>query len=382
MKIFQKHWHIDRGWEIVGKNSLDFKPDFVLAFSSRHIIESRNLYEELKNDFSNTHIIIASTAGEIIDGSVFDDSVVVTAIKFEKSKIRIVTHNIDNSEQSLEVGESLAKDLFSEDLRHILLFSDGLLVNGTALVAGMNSVLQNEAAITGGLVGDGADFKKTILGLDSEPKSGLIVGIGIYGGSLKVGYGSLGGWDPFGIERTITKSKNNILYELDGKSALDIYKEYLGELADGLPGTGLLFPIRLRNNNNNQDSEVVRTLLGIESETGGMIFAGDMPEGSSAMLMKANFERLIDGASGAGSLSVQAIDKYVPDFGLLVSCIGRKLVLKDRVEDEIEAVRGIIGIDVPITGFYSYGELCPTSPTDKQCRLHNQTMTVTVFKED
>ena len=209
-----------------------------------------------------------------------------------------------------------------------------------------------------------------------------MIGVGFYGSALKVGYGSLGGWDPFGLERTITRSKDNVLYELDGQPALKLYKEYLGEeQAKGLPGTGLLFPLRLRMKSGGKEAEVVRTILAVDEKEQSMTFAGDMPEGTQVSLMKANFDRLVDGAAGAASMSVESLGSNKAQLAILISCIGRKLVLKERVEEEIEAVRGVIGNEAAIIGFYSYGELCPVAATEKQCELHNQTMTITTFRE-
>ncbi|HYC79758.1 MAG TPA: FIST C-terminal domain-containing protein, partial [Candidatus Binatia bacterium] len=261
-----------------------------------------------------------------------------------------------------------------------MVFSDGLRVNGTALVRGLNEKLPPNVSVTGGLVGDGAGFKKTVLGLNETPQEGRIILIGFYGNSLKIGYGSLGGWDAFGVERIITRSKGNVLYELDGQPALKLYKDYLGSKAQGLPSTGLLFPLRLRPKDS-KDTEVVRTILGIDEKDQSMTFAGDMPEGATVALMKANFERLIDGASGAGNMSIEQLGKQEPELAILISCIGRKLVLKERVDEEIDAVRSAIGHGAATTGFYSYGELCPTAASEKQCQLHNQTMTITTFRE-
>ena len=237
--------------------------------------------------------------------------------------------------------------------------------------------------MTGGLVGDGSDFKLTLVGLDEAPVEGKVIVLGLYGESLKVGYGSLGGWDPFGPERTITKSKNNVLFEMDGKNALSLYKEYLGDLAKDLPASGLLFPLSLSiKDKSGKDVQVVRTLLNVNEVDQSMIFAGDMPEGIKAQLMKANFERLIDGAEKAASMSIESLVGTKPDLAILISCIGRKLVLKERTVEEVEAVRSILGDQAAITGFYSYGEICPTAANEKQCQLHNQTMTITTFREE
>ena len=112
-----------------------------------------------------------------------------------------------------------------------------------------------------------------------------------------------------------------------------------------------------------------------------MTFAGDMPEGVVSVLMKANFDRLVDGASGAAKAGRDSLGASA-ELAILISCIGRKLVLKERVEEETEAVRSMLGEDTVMAGFYSYGEICPVAPTEKQCRLHNQTMTITTLRED
>jgi len=241
-------------------------------------------------------------------------------------------------------------------------------------VRGLSRILS--VPVTGGLAGDGARFEKTVVGLDSPPTEGNIVGIGLYGSNLSVGYSHFGGWDPFGPERVVTKSKGNVLYELDGKSALELYKTYLGDKAKDLPGSALLFPLAMKENADSQ--ALTRTILSI-ADDGGMVFAGEMPEGSIVQLMKANFERLIDASSIAAEQSFSQMPKGV-EYALLISCVGRKLVLGQRIEEEVEAVRGVLGPGPVMAGFYSYGEISTLAGQNK-CELHNQTMTITVLKE-
>ena len=383
IKVKQSKWTQDEGWKQIGNNNIVIEPQIVLVFGGSRLVSDPNRFNEIKSQYPNAHIVSCSTAGEIVDTVVSDDSMVLTAVAFDKIVLDFGVVDIDQSEESFSKGQELAGRISSEGLVHAMVFSDGLRVNGTALVNGLISKLSSDIAITGGLVGDGSDFKHTYVGLDSVAQEGRIVLVGFYGSGLKVGYGSLGGWDAFGPERQITKSKGNVLYELDGESALALYKNYLGDQARGLPGTGLLFPLNLRiKSKEGEDIEVVRTLLAVDEPTGAMTFVGDMPTGVYTKLMKANFERLVDGAEGAATLSLKYLNTEPPELAILISCIGRKLVLRERIEEEIEAVREILGARAAICGFYSYGELCPTSATDNQCQLHNQTMTITVFKEE
>lgn len=383
MTVEQKMWTKKDGWTDGTKNKGSVQnAQLVFVFGGREESESPEHFATLKGLYPDAHIVSCSTAGEILGTKVSDHSLSVTAIHFDTTTLAFSQTRINSSEESEAKGKELAGALPHEGLVHAMVFSDGLLINGSALVSGLTSILPKSVSVTGGLVGDGPDFKKTVVGLDAVPTEGNIILIGFYGSSLKVGYGSFGGWDTFGLERTITRSKGNVLFELDNKPALTLYKEYLGEQAAGLPSTGLLFPMKLDMKSDTDASkvEVVRTLLGINEADQSMTFAGDMPMGVHATLMKANFDRIIDGAHVAATASSELMTENV-DLAILISCIGRKLVLKERIEEETEAVQSVFGENVPMAGFYSYGEICPVTPTENQCRLHNQTMTITTFKE-
>lgn len=284
---------------------------------------------------------------------------------------------MEDVDNSYDAGVKLCQKLDVTDLKSVLIISDGLKVNGSELVHGLQECLPKTTFITGGLAGDGALFEKTLVGLNESPIEGRIAAVGFYGDDLEMTYGSVGGWDSFGPERLITKSEKNVLFELDGKPALDIYKLYLGEYAKELPGSGLLFPLSIRTNEEN--GYLVRTILSVNEKDKSLTFAGNMPEGAYARLMKANFDRLIEGASCAAQNSIT--DKTTaPDFALLISCVGRKLVLDQRIEEEVEVVRAVYGNETAIAGFYSYGEISPSFNFMK-CELHNQTMTITTLTE-
>ncbi len=379
MKIEQKKWSEAEGWKTVSKEALSGDAQLVLVFGGSALVQQQNIFEDVKSQYPQSHIVMMSTAGEILDTSVSDGTLSLTAIQFEKTTLQFATVDVTDASKSQAAGEELARALQKEQLAHVMVFSDGLKVNGTALVAGLTGGLPTHIGLTGGLVGDGADFKHTYVGLDAVPTEGKIVAIGFYGESLEVSYGSVGGWDTFGPERVITKSKGNVLFELDGKPALSIYKEYLGDKAKELPGSGLLFPLSLTLPEKEGPVQVVRTILGVNEADQSMTFAGDMPEGVKAQLMKANFERLIGGASSAATMVKE--HKAHAELAILISCIGRKLVLKERIEEETEAIREVFGPDTALAGFYSYGEISPTTPTKNQCELHNQTMTITTFAE-
>jgi hypothetical protein len=246
-------------------------------------------------------------------------------------------------------------------------------------VRGVTDALPDEVTVTGGLSGDGDRFQETLVLWDSEPRPDVVAALGFYGDALKIGYGSQGGWDPFGPQRLVTRSRGNVVYELDNQPALELYRRYLGGHADELPASGLLFPLSITLDDDHEP--VVRTILAVDEADGSMTFAGDVPEGAVGRLMKANFDRLIDGAAGAARTTSRALRGSHPDLAVLISCVGRKLVLKQRVEEEVEAVSDLLGDGAVFTGFYSYGEISPFVP-EARCQLHNQTMTITTFSEE
>ncbi|MCI0529605.1 MAG: FIST C-terminal domain-containing protein [Nitrospira sp.] len=378
MMIEQAKWTKKKGWEPEPLGRLGGSAQLVLVFGSTSILKEKESFDSIKKAYPCAHLLGCSTAGEIYRTTVSDDSLVVTAIRFDSTQLKGARVRIGDVEDSFRAGENLAQALTAEGLVHVFALSDGLKVNGSDLVNGLTSRLPSQVSVTGGLSGDGERFKETLVLWDDPPQKDTIAALGLYGDHLKVGYGSLGGWDPFGPERLITRSQGNVLYELDGKSALELYKKYLGEHSKELPASGLLFPLSLRTKEG--ETGVVRTILSISEEEQSMTFAGDVPQGAYARLMKANFDRLIDGSIGAAKTSYEAVGSSCPDLAVLISCVGRKLVLKQRIEEEVEGVREVMGDQTILTGFYSYGEISPFTPGAK-CELHNQTMTITTFSE-
>ena len=377
MRTEQTRWISNKGWLPAPPGDLGAAAQLVLLFGSPACLKQSDWQSDIAKAYPNAHRLGCSTAGEIHGTEVSDETLVATAIAFEDTRLHGASLKLGEVQDSFQAGEGLAKALPAEGLVHVLVISDGQNVNGSELVAGLTQHLPGGVTLTGGLAGDGDRFQETLVLWDGPPEPNQIAVLGLYGDRIRIGYGSLGGWDAFGPERVITRSSGNILYELDQQPALALYKKYLGEYASDLPASGLLFPLSLRTASG---ESVVRTILGVNEAEHSLTFAGDMPEGGHARLMKANFDRLIDGAVGAAQTSYAAIGSTSPELAILISCVGRKLVLKQRIEEEVEGVREVLGPDTMLTGFYSYGEISPFTPTAR-CELHNQTMTITILSE-
>lgn len=367
------------GWSpVLGDPDHCRDAQLVLVFGDRAVLEGPEVLAALRARFPDARIVSCSSGGEILGDEVLEASAVATALRFDDTRVVAVQRELRDASDSFASGETLARELATDELRHVLVFSEGLRVNGSALADGFTSGLPVGVAVTGGLAADGEQFKSTLVGLDGPPTSGRVVAVGLYGARLQVGMGSLGGWETTEAERVVTRSSGNVLLELDGLPALPVYKEMIGAYAYGLPATGLLYPLHVQSADGGPG--VVRTLLDIDDQAGSLTFAGDVPEGRHVRLMSANLDRLIDAAGGAATRSLSPLDEAAPQFVLLVSCIGRKLVLQRRTREEVRSARKVFGPDAAFTGFYSYGELSPMTPSAR-CELHNQTMTITTLAE-
>lgn len=355
------------------------QPDLVLIFAALGHLQSPDAFDVLRQAFPAALLAGCSTAGEITNQGMSDNTLVVTAVKFDRTRVKAATGRVTAMDQSDAIGAKLGAELAAPDLRAVLVFGKGVGINGSALISGLIDKVGVSVPVSGGLAGDGGAFTGTLTVTPDGMDADGVVAIGLYGDDLRVSHGSFGGWQPFGPPRKVTKSEGNILYRLDDQPALDLYKEYLGEYAKDLPASGLLFPFEMLDADH-RSIGLIRTILGVDEQAGSLILAGDIDGEGYLRLMHANNEGLIDGAETAARLARDGLGSPNGGLGILVSCVGRKLVMGDAVDEEVEVVSQVLGRQLPLTGFYSYGEIAPFSTTT-ECKLHNQTMTVTFIAE-
>lgn len=380
----------DHGWATPLPSHLDSSDTLVLAFGASEFVDDSAPFDALLAAFPLAHHAGCSTAGEIAGRHVHDASVSVAVIRFEHGRLHAANAALDAPDSSAAVGRLLAAQLPSDGLRAVIVLSDGLHANGTALLDGLVPMLPPGVPVFGGLAGDGSRFQRTWVYGGHQGRAGneradhaallsrRVRAIGLYGERLAIGIGCDGGWSDFGPERRVTRSEGNVLFELDHRPALDLYKEYLGELASGLPAAALLFPLSVRRHAGGQ--VLVRTVLSVDEAARSMTFAGDVPEGASARLMRANNEALIRSAERAGAQAVAGLAGTPAQLLLSISCVGRRLVLGERSDEEVEAVFDNAGEAAAHVGFYSYGEIAPLMAGGGS-ELHNQTMTIAAIGE-
>ncbi len=373
-------YRFEKEWNEPFDRSLDSETTLLLTFGElgRNEAVDRAL-KEICGAYPKSIHAGCSSAGEIFDEELLEHSLVAAVAKFEKTSIRKAIRTVESADESRLIGAELAKELAAPDLKGVLVISEGLQINGTELTKGLNEILPDSVTVTGGLAGDDDRFERTyVVAEGCEPRSGAVSAVGFYGDSIGIASGFKGGWDRFGVERVITASRKNVLYTLNDEPALEVYKRYLGKHAAELPASALLFPLAIRESK--EDGELkVRTVLAVDEESQSITFAGDMPQGGYATFMKANFDRLIDGAYEAAEMVVKGERIEGDALSVAISCVGRKLLLKQRAEEELEATLDVFPEGTRQIGFYSYGEISPMH--SGRCDLHNQTMTLTLYWE-
>lgn len=372
MKISQIRWSEKAGWEKTP--GVLVNADMVLVFADNAFFQTVACYTQLHEMFPEAHIIGCSSAGNVLGVEISDGDIVATAIKLEHSKVLLTSVDIEPGQHAREMGMHLMAKLGDPELRHVIIFSDGLLVNNNELTKGLN---QAGVSVTGGLASDGERFGKTWVMADAPAKTAHIAALGFYG-DVTIKSGCFAGCEELCAERIITKSKGNVLYEIEGRPALGLYKQCLGEQANNLPASGLRFPLSIQATK--ADKPVIRALLAVDEVAQSLIFAGDMPQGHLCKLMHANLDNTFDSAKLAAE-SAQPTNREAAGLCLLVSCLGRRLVMGKMAEDELDIVQEQLGAETYITGFYSYGELAPLSNV-MHCQLHNQTITLTTIYEN
>lgn len=381
MKIIGTFHRSHGAWKSAAGESLgpamDDERTLALVFGASTQLDDPAPIRELGTMLPKATIIGASGAGAVASVDVLDTETTVALVRFEHTDLAVASEPVPTAEDSRSVGREVARRLVARDgLTAIYLLADGLLVNGPELVQGMNDILPAAVRLAGGMAGDTTAFERTWTIVGGEPRQGHVTALGFYGDRLRMERGCRGGSVGFGPRRLVTRSAGNVVYELDGTPALQLYKEFLGELASTLPGGASHFPLSVFRSS--QSEAVIRFVLGVDDATQSITVAGDIPQGAQVQLSRANRGDLLEGAQeAADALGIRAGSD--PVLNLVVSCIGRRIVLGEQTEEELETTIEHLPAGSLQSGFYSYGEISSTDA--RRCDMHNMTLTLTSLAE-
>lgn len=364
----------------VGK--LSMKPSMLWVFGAISY-DQQKLLDGIAAAAPGVPVVGCTTDGEISSQGLSINSVVVMALASDT--IRLQSTYVERlSNDSYDAGFQIGKSFQGSGIPYIQVFSDGLCGNADKIIQGIKAHMGEDIKIAGGTAGDGGDFKRTYQYFGNRVLTDSIVAVA-FQGQFGLGTGTACGWFPVGIAKKVTRSVGNVVYELDGQPALQAYERFLGKHAERLPAVGVEYPLGLLNNDSETEEEgyfLCRATMGVDRQAGAIIFAGDVPEGSLVKMTIGNDGDIILAARKAARSAMEKLLIKSPDLKprviFLYSCMARKIVLGTRTDEEIVAVKEAIGGDVPIIGFYTYGEYAPIGECEHSC-FHNETATLTVI---
>ncbi|WP_294963880.1 FIST N-terminal domain-containing protein [Sulfurimonas sp.] len=366
----------DKSWNEDLDRSLDSENTLIILFACTQMKDIKEGIDDIVRIYPKSTVIGSSTPAEIYENEILYNSITMAILRFDTSHFKLIVKDIEEA-NSYEVGKEIVNDLPKDNLKSIFVLANVLNTNGSELTKGLSENIPKNCVIAGGLVGDGVDFNKTWLIINSKIMNKEICAVGLYGNNLQVHYGCKNGWTRFGFDRHVTHSENNILYSLDNKPALELYKRYLGEYASELPLSGLYFPLMLHEDASREPK--LRSVKAINEKENSIIFAGNIPQNSIVSFGRTNLDDLIKSSQEATECLIQDYDKEQKALCIGISGVGRKFVLKQEAEDEIEAVSYALSSNISTVGFYSYGQI--SKLPSGGCDFHNQTMTLLLIYE-
>ncbi len=321
-----------------------------------------------------------SRGSDIYEGRLEEYALVLAVIRFEKSRLKRAEYSVTSTEDSHRAGHALGKALQHDDLRGVFLIGAGERIDEEALTLGINRSLSEKVVVTGGVTTHNYRRQTThILSEDCQTRTDSVSAVGYYGDAIRFIASRQEGWERFGIEYKITSSRGNILYTLNHRPALEVYKNHLGKLADKLPGIAARFPLAIQSGHTHRAPKI-HTIIGIDEARQALLFAQDIPAGHYAMFMKADAHRLLLGAcEAARNLSHAYHPPASEALNITVSSMRRKRLLLHRTDEEPKMVRHFLPSGIHQVGFYSDGTIAPTG--SGQSTADRQTLVLTLIWE-
>ncbi|OGI95373.1 hypothetical protein A2917_02290 [Candidatus Nomurabacteria bacterium RIFCSPLOWO2_01_FULL_42_17] len=367
----------------------DKNPDLLIVFSSVKY-DQQKVIDGVRSVAKEALLVGSSTSGEITTaGPMKEHSVAIMAIKSPEIKYFVgVGENIlANPRLAGKMAADKVKEQAGDSLKAFMMMPDVLVGNGADIVRGVLDSLGAHFPVVGGASGDDFAFKKTYQYVNDKVYSGAVVGLGLVG-NFKIGIGVKHGWIPVGESMKVTKSEGAVIHEINGAPAVKIYEDYFGEEAkimrtEALAKLAITYPLGMKVAGS--DELLIRDPITVD-EHGSITCAAEIPEGSEVRLMVGSREEAVKVAKIAAENAVAQLEGSAPKAVIIFNCIARNKLFGEKSGDEINAIQQAIGKEVPLIGFYTYGEQAPLGGEVKnieQCNsaFHNETVVICVLAD-
>ncbi|MGA2937236.1 MAG: FIST N-terminal domain-containing protein [Syntrophobacteraceae bacterium] len=341
------------------------KPTLAIVFSSvAHDLKAVSV-AFAKHDID---VFGASSAGEICNDEFLEESIVAMLLDVSRDTYRLKVFE-GREKTSSQIGQNIgewAKTVYENPA--LMVMSGGILADGDGILNGIINEMGRQAPLFGGMAGDDLKAHETFVFDGSRITSNGAVALIFDRNVIGLQGVAFSGWKGIGTSKTVTKARGNIVYEINGEPTLDIYRKYLDFGHDpSVEITVVLasqYPLLL---NRDDGSSVLRAVVHINDDK-SLVYAGSVPEGAKVRFGMAPGPEIIDHVIE----QISEFSRQAPrsEAIVLFSCVARHLALGPMVEDEIAAVRKLW--DVPLVGFFTYGEIGPV--LQGRCDYHNNTL--------
>ena len=317
-----------------------------------------------------------TTDGELSTDLAFtEESVLIALFASDTATFRSgVGHGLSTTPESATSAAVASAAFGAEKPALVFVVSDGLTGSGDAVISGLRTALGADVPIVGGAAGDKRRLRATFQLHPQGVSQDSVAVLAVYG-PLQVSTGVESGWEPLGKRVRVTKSSGHVVHGIDGKSALEFYRHYMGEYTRG--ATMPAYPLGVWPQNG--DPFYVRSPIFIQEDTGSVIFSGAVAEGSEVQMMQVDRPNIGKGARASIAAAIGSVPGGAPSVVFVVSCTTRNEMLGTQVSEEARIVQAGAG-DVPIFGFYAYGEYAPAGP-HQPALFHNETCVTVAIGE-
>lgn len=307
--------------------------------------------------FPNIELIGGTSYGEVSSvGGFKEESVAFIAFASDTIKIKAgLGRNVSlDAEKAAKMAVETALSALGETPKLAIALPESIRTNGAAFVRGLE-FLGKEATTLGGFTADMLQLKETRQFYKTEALTDCAPLL-VFGGATLFSLGRESGWSPLGNEGTITRSEGNIVREIDMRPAAEFFNRYLGDSVGGQLEYSE-YPLMVREND--EEEYCLRSAMGADGKTGGVVFLSEVPERAKVRVSEASRNMIIEGTRQSVINALGSYPGKEPAAALLFSCAGRRNVLGMRTKEEIAIVKSSTAPGLPICGLYTYGEISP-----------------------
>ncbi|MEL6970108.1 MAG: FIST N-terminal domain-containing protein [Bacteroidota bacterium] len=322
-------------------------------------------------------LVGCTTAGEIVDTSLYENSLAVLLLEIDPAYYHIGTQP-HQGKDVYQAAFTLGQEATAQ-FEHpaMIIFSGGLVVNAESIIDGLQAGAGKSLPMYGGLAGDDLVLDKTIAFSHGEVSDNCLVILSIDTDKVLLKGLAISGWEPIGGVNTITECEGNVIYSINGEPAFDVFSRYFGfsnsgDKADQLVTIQTNYPLQILRK---EGYSVLRSPILVDEDEKSITLAASVEKGEQFCFSTSPGFEVIEKTIDEFSQLQQGFPQA--DALVLFSCKGRHGAFGPMLEDEISGI--FEQWEKPMVGLLTYGEFGDNGKG--RCEFHNETCSLVILKE-